>query len=155
MNEYLGRLSALKRASQELIGLLNVIGKARSIKELNSFEWDVFVILGANGHLKFSMKWLSDHFQKNYSTMTGVMDRLEKKSVIVRETNDSDRRVVAISLTKKWRRKYNEMAKRQERLAQITYDAITAERFDALLTVLQETNNCMSKRFGLVKKNDE
>lgn len=152
MSEYTDKLLTLRRAAEELTRIINLTGRSRFGNGLNPQELNIAATLGLK---KYGMKPLCEHFQVNNSTMTGIVDRLAKKGVILREVDSSDRRVVLVSLTKKWRRKYNELIKSRERSAQITCRAITEERIDELLKLLRETNDCISKRFGLVKKKDE
>ena len=148
MSEYTDKLLTLKRSSEELIRLIKLTVRSRFGIGLNPQESNIAATLGLD---KYGMKPLCEHFQINNSTMTGIMDRLAKKGVISREVDPSDRRVVLISLTKKWRRKYNELISSQERSSKITCEAITEERIDDLLKLLQETNDCISRRLGLVE----
>ena len=56
-------------------------------------------------------------FLHRRSTLTSVLDRLESKDYIARETEPGDRRSTRISLTKEGRKHANAIAKAFERLA--------------------------------------
>lgn len=53
---------------------------------------------------RFSMGDLSDKMYLHMSTVSGIMDRLEKKGYVERKRDSTDRRVVKISLTKEGKR---------------------------------------------------
>ena len=48
-----------------------------------------------------SLTELSDHIRAQNSTVTGIIDRMERDDLVVRERSDTDRRVVRIRLTKR------------------------------------------------------
>lgn len=52
---------------------------------------------------KMSMSDIADNIMVNLSTVTGIVDRLEKKGFIERLRESADRRIITIALTKKGR----------------------------------------------------
>lgn len=52
---------------------------------------------------KLSLSELSDRIRARNSTVTGIIDRMEREELVVRKRSDEDRRVVNIELTKKGR----------------------------------------------------
>lgn len=52
---------------------------------------------------KLSLSELSERIRARNSTVTGIIDRMEREELVVRKRSDRDRRVVNIELTKKGR----------------------------------------------------
>jgi len=84
----------------------------RIIKSLQDYYQEVSENFGVTGPQLWALKTISHHdslslselSQKMYlhpSTMTGVIDRLEKKGYVKRNRNQGDRRVVCVALTAK------------------------------------------------------
>lgn len=133
----------------ELDEFLLYIGKPHPKTGLDYREISIVLTIGANS---FNMKYLSEYFQENSSTMTGIIDKLVEKEVLVRQVDSSDRRAVIVSLNPKWRRKHNDHVKRQERKAKLAFEKITEERFNLLMELLSETNDRLRQIFPGIKK---
>lgn len=142
MNKNTQRLAELEEKITEITNILEDIRKPFFKKEnLNKKEERIVLAIGLDN---VAMSYLSEYFEENSSTMTGIIDRLEKKEVIQRRKFSKDRRLVVACLTKKWRRKYNSFIRSQERSAKYAFEQITQERYDALMEMLSETINCLN-----------
>jgi DNA-binding MarR family transcriptional regulator len=62
----------------------------------------VVKILESLGHLSLSS--LSDRIKARNSTVTGIIDRMERDGLVRRERSEADRRIVLIRLTRKGRK---------------------------------------------------
>lgn len=125
-----------------LIGHLNRIEMPHFISDLKAIEQQIVLTVGVNSP---SIKMLCEHFQINSSTMTGIIGRMEEEEIVMRESCKSDRRVVLVSLTKKWRRKYQDFKRRQKQSARLVYESISQERFDSLMELISETNEILKR----------
>lgn len=75
------------------------------------------------------MRVLSEYFMCDASGVTGLVDRLEKNGLIIRQNHPSDRRITLISLTP-------EGAKLRKELADKT-EAAEAERLNSVLNAAE------------------
>lgn len=142
MNDYTERFIELNAALLILREHIHQMGTPRFASELGAVEGKIVLAVGINTP---SIKMLCEHFQIINSTMTGIIGRMEKKGIVTREFDELDRRVVLVSLTKKWRRKYQDFTRIQERSARSAYGRISQERFDSLLRLISETNECLKR----------
>lgn len=141
MNNNTERLAELEAKITEIADILEYIRKPFFKENLNKKEEKIILAIGLKN---VTMNSLSEYFEENNSTMTGIIDRLEKKEVIQRGEALKDRRLVLVSLTKKWRREYNSFVRSQERRAKYAFEQITQERYDSLIEMLSETISCLN-----------
>ncbi len=105
----------IKEVTREVAVSETMMSLRRIIKSLQDYSQKVsshFGITGPqlwvlktiyqNGNL--SLGELSKRMYVNPSTITGVVDRLEKKKYVLRTRNEKDRRVVKVQLTSKGNR---------------------------------------------------
>jgi DNA-binding MarR family transcriptional regulator len=90
---------------REIIFLIRKLmhGEELYTKELNrkysitAAQLKCLLALYENGPLPPSQ--IAKHMMVNSSTVTGVIDRLEQKELVIRQRNSSDRRIINIQLT--------------------------------------------------------
>lgn len=86
----------------------------RMIKSLQDYSQTVFSHFGITGPQLWALKTinqvgslslgeLSERMYLHPSTISGVIDRLEKRGYLVRDRNEDDRRIVKVRLTPKGR----------------------------------------------------
>lgn len=66
---------------------------------LSMVHLNVLMLLRSNGPLPMSR--LADLLDVSVASATGIIDRMEKRGVVVRQHSETDRRVVEIHLTKR------------------------------------------------------
>ena len=100
------------KANQEkvILGITQCL--RRIIKSLQNYSQNVYTHFGITGPQLWVLKTiyqngslplgeLSKRMYLNPSTITGVVDRLEKKKYVLRDRSEKDRRVVKVQLTPK------------------------------------------------------
>lgn len=98
--------------SQEIIRLLREvmilwkhnIGKIYENSGLTVPQGTVLTILSKSGKMKIHD--LSEKVWMNDSTMSGIIDRLEKQGLVERLRSQEDKRVVFVSITEKFNKTY-------------------------------------------------
>ena len=99
-----------KRASRDLAISETMQALRRIIKAIQDYSQDISNQFGITGpqlwalktifeHGNLSLSELSKRMYLHPSTMTGVVDRLEKKGLVVRKRDKGDRRVVKLQIT--------------------------------------------------------
>ena len=99
-----------KQASRDLAISETMQALRRIIKALQDYSQDISNQFGITGpqlwalktifqHGDLSLSELSKRMYLHPSTMTGVVDRLEKKGFVVRKRDEGDRRVIKLQLT--------------------------------------------------------
>lgn len=71
--------------------------------EITSSQWMILGIMMKNGRMKIGD--LSKEVGLSNSTVTGIIDRLEKRNFVKRVRDSKDRRVIYIELTEKFEEK--------------------------------------------------
>jgi MarR family transcriptional regulator, organic hydroperoxide resistance regulator len=99
-----------KRIVQDAVISETMHSLRRIIKSLQDYSQEVFSHFGVTGPQLWALKTihqagslslgeLSKEMYLNPSTISGVVDRLEKKGYVVRDRTEKDRRVVKVRLT--------------------------------------------------------
>ncbi len=150
MTSYLEQIEQLDKTVNELSLLIQSVRNPLFHAELNLQEKSIICYLGENADK--TMKELSLHFGVGFSTMTGVIGRLEKKGIIERWESSTDRRVVLVRLEDKWQRTYETYIEEQEKLAKIVFETITKKKFDSIMKLFSETTHNVSKRMAITRR---
>ncbi|HSB05906.1 MAG TPA: MarR family transcriptional regulator [Thermodesulfobacteriota bacterium] len=101
-----------KQASRDVVISETMQALRRIIKALQDYSQKVSYQFGVTGPQLWALKTLSQNgdlalgelSKRMYlhpSTITGLVDRLEKKDLVSRQRNEEDRRVITIHLTSK------------------------------------------------------
>ncbi len=137
MNSYVRQLTELKRALISMLMLFNDIAHLDLEADLNIRDRGLIMYIGETGGI--SMKDLSARYEVKFSTMTGIIDRLEKKGIVVRTPNKLDKRGVIVSLEESWQHRIDIHFKHVSKLARTAFKAISKEKFDILMKLLLES----------------
>lgn len=86
---------------------------------------------------KTNPKDIAEELKLENSTISGVLDRMEKKDLIERQINKNDRRFVEISLTEKGISLQNQVLSTVEHVNQKVMAAIPEDKRDELKTCLR------------------
>lgn len=91
----------------EVAGLLrNTISKNFDTNEITPTQGIVIRILYDNS--KITMSELSNKIGLSSSTMCGIINRMENKNIVERSRSNSDRRVVHVELSKKFKEQHKD-----------------------------------------------
>ena len=135
----------------ELVRKLKNIGKLIKRSMGNHFEemgltqsqGMLIGVLCHQGNMKISD--LSEKLGLSKSTVSGIMDRLEKQGLVERERSKEDKRIVFVSVTeeflKNFKENFSQVEKKLERIA----SEATTEELDTVLKGLDALENIMRR----------
>ena len=83
-----------------------------------------------------SLSELSERIRAQNSTVTGIIDRMEREGLVVRERSKEDRRVVYIRLTPKGRKLAEEIPVEPMEIFRTALEALTATEVRELVRIL-------------------
>ncbi|HEU5386471.1 MAG TPA: MarR family transcriptional regulator [Streptosporangiaceae bacterium] len=135
-NELLGVVLALQRATHHT---LHALSAALSDLNLSAAEINALANLGEGGTL--SVRQLSERAGARASTLTGLLDRLEKRGYLVREVDPADRRSFRLPLTDQGRAvaaRARAAITDLERTALSRLDAAQLAGYHAVIAALEE-----------------
>ncbi|MCP2238817.1 MarR family winged helix-turn-helix transcriptional regulator [Thermoanaerobacterium thermosaccharolyticum] len=131
MNEFNERIDVLKT----LKFIMNMIHKSMEdeFRELNITgpQGMIIGILMHHGEMKISD--LSQKMGLTNSTVSGIIDRLEKQGMVKRERSSDDRRVVYVSIDEEFREKSKEVFKKVEDKFRDMMNKATDEEHEAIV----------------------
>ncbi|GGH83302.1 DNA-binding MarR family transcriptional regulator [Pullulanibacillus pueri] len=90
------RIKVITRSFRELYHALWLLGQ---VEELDITGIQLFVLSAVAKEPNLSLGELAEMMQTNNSTMSGIVDRLVKADLIVRERSEKDRRTLTMRIT--------------------------------------------------------
>ena len=137
-------MSAEDRA-KELAGYLRIIReKLRRIDKWNPLTSSVLnlqevrVVLGIGTGGAMTMSRMADRLQLSVSSMTAVIDKLEKKKFVARDRQAEDRRVVEVTLTKAGRKFFDLAQQAHMQFMTEFLGALSASEQDTMLQLFRK-----------------
>lgn len=128
--ELVGHMDALVRRFMSRPG-----GEARDDVPLTRQEIQVVLTLGGGD---VSMGELAGRMARAVSTLTGVVDRLVRQSLVRRAHDESDRRVVRVGLTAAGRRLHGQLRQRRLELAHGVLAALDEREQNLFLSLIRK-----------------
>jgi DNA-binding MarR family transcriptional regulator len=116
--------------------------------ELTGPQLTVLKMLETFGDL--SLSDLSDRIRAQNSTVTGIIDRMEREGLVVRERSTEDRRVVHINLTTKGERLAREIPVEPMEIFRTALGSLSASEVRDLLKILTK----LAKRVQAIVRRD-
>jgi DNA-binding MarR family transcriptional regulator len=104
--------------------------------QLTGPQLTVLKILEALGDL--SLSELSDRIRAQNSTVTGIIDRMEREGLVARARSTEDRRVVHIKLTEKGARLAREIPVEPMEIFRAALESLSAQETKDLLKILMK-----------------
>ena len=140
-----------------LIGKIHWMSRRLYEKKISQFnltppQLEVLSILWKEDGLFLSE--LSKRVSRDGSTMSGMIDRLEKKGLVKRQRNHIDRRTVRVLLTTKAKRLKNKLIHLREKFMDEIAGSLSNKEIQMLETVLIKILNNLNKQ-GLRGKNEK
>jgi DNA-binding MarR family transcriptional regulator len=102
--------------------------------DLTGPQLTVVKLLEAFGDL--SLSELSDKIRAQNSTVTGIIDRMERESLVTRERSKEDRRVVYIKLTPKGREIAREIPVEPMEIFKSALETLSSQEIKDLLRIM-------------------
>lgn len=97
-----------------------------------------------NGKMKISD--LSEKLGLSNSTVSGIVDRLEKQGVVERIRSNEDRRVVYVDVTKEFRNNANEKFKGLEHKFEAIMNQAASDELDTILKGLETLKKVLDRQ---------
>jgi DNA-binding MarR family transcriptional regulator len=101
-------------------------------------------ILAHDGEMKISD--LSEKLGLSNSTVSGIIDRLEKQALVERIRSSEDRRVVYVNVTEKYRREFKEKFYKLEKYFEESLSTATPEEADMIIKGIDKLEEVLRRR---------
>ncbi len=103
--------------------------------KISALEMEIIQLVVLEGPKK--MKEIGQHFNVKLSTLTSIIDKIERQRLVKRVNSSSDRRVVFLEVTKKGHKLYENYSNYLNVIAQTMRNAMDDQQFGALVHGLQ------------------
>ena len=97
-----------------------------------------------------SLSELSERIRAQNSTVTGIIDRMEREGLVVRERSKEDRRVINITLTEKGSRIAREVSVEPMEVLRASLESLSAAEMRELMKILTK----IARRVQAIVKRD-
>jgi DNA-binding MarR family transcriptional regulator len=139
-------MRGLEAKARELTDLILQLTHQITIRESEILQnWDVELTLPEFKVIHFLnrrgpsiMREIADHLGMAVSTMTGIIDRMVKKNLVVRERPEDDRRIVKVELTEQGRQAEDWHMSEHKRITIAILKRLNEEDQDALLDIMKK-----------------
>ncbi len=127
LQQYLYELTEVYRKHQQYI---------KTRYKISSLDMEIIQLIVLQGPKK--MKEIGDHFQVKLSTLTSIIDKIERQKLVKRVNSRDDRRVVFLETTLKGKKLYNQYHMYLSGMAQNMRDHMSEEEFNGFLIGLKK-----------------
>jgi DNA-binding MarR family transcriptional regulator/YHS domain-containing protein len=135
----LGRL--LRRLTRQLADPGDGVG---SMPDLSPADWGALVEVG--DHRRLMMSRLAQGCRVPFSTMTGLVGRLESKGYLRRTRTETDRRLVHVEMTAKGKRLYQTRLEADMRIVIALLDTLTGREQESVVRALGKVTEAIEPR---------
>ncbi len=138
-----------------LLRSVNMIVRKRGRDILSAFgitppQYNALYILNRDGSL--TMGELCQKMYLAFSTMTDLINRMERNGYIERIRDEKDRRVVRLRVTERGQRVIHEVLSARLRYLSLVLDRVSAEDKARLITSLKQLHELMTQEVGLEQR---
>jgi DNA-binding MarR family transcriptional regulator len=102
---------------------------------ISALEMEIIQLVVLDGRKK--MKEIGQHFNVKLSTLTSIIDKIERQRLVKRVNSQKDRRVVFLEVTKKGQRLYESYSQYLHVIAQMMRRSMDDDQFLALVQGLE------------------
>lgn len=103
----------------------------RTKHKISSLEMEILQLIILDGPKK--MKEIGKHFNIKLSTLTSIIDKVEKQKLVQRNNSRDDRRVVFLEVTRKGRKVYEDYSRYIQAMSVMMSKSLGEARIDAFL----------------------
>ncbi len=103
--------------------------------KISALEMEIIQLVVLDGRKK--MKEIGQYFNVKLSTLTSIIDKIERQKLVKRVNSSTDRRVVYLEVTKKGQRLYENYGLYLSSIAQRMRNSIDEGEFNALVNGLE------------------
>lgn len=104
------------------------------------------VISALMKHGKMKISELSERIYLSNSTVSGIVDRLEKQQLVIRERSNEDRRIVYVKLTPKFEHFLRDVNKKAEQIFSGLLDSASPEEIGRIIEGLETLEKIIASR---------
>lgn len=105
---------------------------------LTAAQMDVLIYLRCNNEIEIHQREIERWLRLKNPTVTGILNRLEEKGFIVRQTNESDKRFRTIKLTEQSNQLLHETKQEMEQVNDRLYNCLAPEEKQELSRLLDK-----------------
>lgn len=103
--------------------------------KVSALEMEILQYISLEGPQK--MKDIGEHFNIKLSTLTSIIDKIEKQKLVKRVNSKEDRRVVYLAPSRKGNRLYSDYSRYLQAVSQKMSENLGAEQFRSFLRGIQ------------------
>lgn len=118
---------------------------------ISALEMEIIQLVVMDGRKK--MKEIGQHFNVKLSTLTSIIDKIERQRLVKRVNSQKDRRVVFLEVTKKGQRLYESYTQYLHVIAQMMRRSMDDEQFLALIQGLETMTELVVPEGDLQEEN--
>jgi DNA-binding MarR family transcriptional regulator len=140
------------KIQNEVLKLVRLVQSCEQecLVEFNLTATQGYALLALPEHETLNMNELSELIGSANSTTTRMMDQLVKKGLVDRVPSEEDRRVVLVGLTETGRELQKDVTQIYQKFYKSVLHEISDDRHEAILEVLAEINQAISKAFAIL-----
>lgn len=131
---------AVERLEKSLYELNEVYRKHQDyIKtkyKISALEMEIIQLIVLDGKKK--MKEVGEHFNVKLSTLTSIIDKIERQRLVKRVNSKEDRRVVYLEVTQKGNKLYKDYSNYIQVISQLMQQSMKQENFSAFVEGLEK-----------------
>jgi DNA-binding MarR family transcriptional regulator len=137
---------AVERLEKSLFDLSDVYRKhqeyIKTKHKVSALEMEIIQYIVLDGKKK--MKEIGEHFNTKLSTLTSIIDKIEKQNLVKRVNSLEDRRVVFLDITKKGQKLYRDYNQHIRVLSNMMRETMNDDRFSAFVQGLEKMSQLVS-----------
>lgn len=116
------------------------------VGDINLSKPELLTLESISKQKELIMSRLAKELGVGFSTATGIVDRLIKKKLVIRERNHGDRRIVKVSLSKRGKEIVSAYQEQKKKTFKKMVEVLTESEQKSFLLVLEKIANEMKKR---------
>ncbi len=142
------KLSAFGKIERSMVDLNEIYRKhAAYIKtkyNVTSLEMEILQYIMREGPQK--MKEIGEHFKIKLSTLTSIIDKIERQKLVKRVNSREDRRVVFLEISRKGHRLYNDYSNYIKIVSQSMQEKMDETQYNVFLGMIQKVSELSYSR---------
>jgi DNA-binding MarR family transcriptional regulator len=116
---------------------------------------ELFVLLLLYRQNEVNMTQIADYLNVPLNTATGIVARMEKKEIIIRQRSPEDKRIVTISMTKEGKGYIQNIMKEFLHYGQLIMDSFTPEEIQLIFQTVDKGINVLTKEHKNIEESDQ
>lgn len=133
-------IGAFDKISKVFVSMESFVG------DINLSKPELLTLESISKQKGLIMSTLAKELSVGFSTATGIVDRLIKKKLVIRERNHGDRRVVKVSLSQRGEEISSAYREQKKKIFKKMIEMLTESEQVSFLAVLEKIANKMQKR---------